>query len=234
LKVGAYDANRYDVEFAEGQKVLWLAQNPKDKLYMKWFGPFVVVKKLNEVSDVIKDELDGETRPVSVQQIVPFYGDYDVSVEEDDRQEAADRLADLRYDKFVIFKRHDDKYVSTVHVGQVIQEYDPLDKSVVILHWVDLGKSGLDHKVHNSGRQKLEKRQLAIEMYDEEGVSYTKGRGTVPVVRQHGEEFTCAYFSHTMVEIMAKNFNLDANGRIPAEVLLQIRAYQEAKAKAQL
>ena len=104
---------------------------------------------------------------------------------------------------------------------------------MVILHWVDLGKSGVDHKVHNRGRQKLEKRQLAIEMYDEEGVSYTRGRGKVPVVKPNGEEFTCAYFSHTMVEIMAKNFNLDVNGRIPAEVLLQVRAYQEAKAKTQ-
>ena len=58
----------------QGQKVLWLAQNRKDKLYMKWYGPFVITKKINEVSYETKDELDSELRPVSVQQIVPFHG----------------------------------------------------------------------------------------------------------------------------------------------------------------
>ena len=30
--------------------------------------------------------------------------------------------------------------------------------------------------------------QLAIEMYDEEGVSYTRGRGRVPVVKPNGRQ----------------------------------------------
>ena len=151
-----------------------------------------------------------ELRPVSVQQIVPFHGDYDVSIEEEDRQVARNKLAELKYDKFVIFKRNDDPYETSVHVGQVVQEYDPLDQSVVVLHWVDLGKSGENLKVHNRGRQPLEKRVLSVEMEDENGVPYTAGRNRVPLTKANGQEFSCPYFAHTMVEILAKNFNLDS------------------------
>jgi len=66
-----YDKDRYDVEFAIGSKVLWFAQDPKDKLYMKWYGPYTVTQRLSDVVYEIKDELDGEKRKVTVSQIVP-------------------------------------------------------------------------------------------------------------------------------------------------------------------
>ena len=69
-----YDKDRYDVEFAIGSKVLWFAQDPKDKLYMKWYGPYTVTQRLSDVVYEIKDELDGEKRKVTVSQIVGFKG----------------------------------------------------------------------------------------------------------------------------------------------------------------
>ena len=47
-------------------------------------GPYTVVSKKSDVKYIIKDELDGQTIPVSVQQIVPFYGDDAVEGDEDD------------------------------------------------------------------------------------------------------------------------------------------------------
>ena len=54
--------------------MLWFAQDPKDKLYMKWYGPYTVTQRLSDVVYEIKDELDGEKRKVTVSQIVGFKG----------------------------------------------------------------------------------------------------------------------------------------------------------------
>ena len=91
-----YDKDKYDVEFEVGSKVLWLAQNPKDKLFLKWFGPYVVTKKVSDVAYEIEDQIDNEKRVVSVQQIVPFEGEFDASAEAEDRTETQDRLGGLK------------------------------------------------------------------------------------------------------------------------------------------
>ena len=72
-----------------------------------------MVKRKSDVKYIIKDELDGQTIPVSVQQIVPFYGDDAVEGDEDDVVLQKSQLSQLKLGQFVAFKRHDDaKFVA--------------------------------------------------------------------------------------------------------------------------
>ena len=228
-----YDKDKYDVEFAVGDKVLWLAQNPKDKLFLKWFGPYVVTKKVNDVAYEIEDQIDGEKRVVSVQQIIPFEGEFDASAEAEGRSEAQEKLGDLKYGKFVIFQRVDDSHGDVYHVGQVVEEFDSLTGKVTILHYIDLGVSGTNFKAHARGRAPLGKRILSPEMYDLEGNAYTAGRRKVPLKRQGGAEYQYDYGIEKIAEVVVKNFYLDDKGRIPSDVLLQVKAFEKAKTKRQ-
>mmetsp|Transcript_3712 Transcript_3712/g.10973 ORF Transcript_3712/g.10973 Transcript_3712/m.10973 type:complete len:177 (-) Transcript_3712:581-1111(-) len=154
-----------------------ILKNPKDKLFLKWFGPYLISKKVNDVAYEIEDQIDGEKRVVSVQQIVPFEGDCDLSAEAEARDEAQDKLGDLRYGQFVIFKRRDDKYGDQYHVGQVVEEFDSLTGKVTLLHYIDMRATGTSFSAHANARAPLKKRKLSPEMCDPAGQSYTVGRG---------------------------------------------------------
>lgn len=225
-----YDQDKYDVEFAIGDKVLWLTQNPKDKLFLKWFGPYLITRKVSDVAYEIEDQIDGEKRVVSVQQIVPFGGEFDASEEAEGRTEAQEKLGGLKYGKFVIFKRVDDSHGDVYHVGQVVEELDSLTGKVTILHYIDLGPSGVNLKTHARGRAPLSKRVLSPEMYDAEGNPYTAGRKkTGPVKKPGGAEYQYDYGIDKISDVIAKNFYLDGAGKIPSDVLLQVKAFEKGR-----
>ena len=84
----AYNANKYDVDFEIGSKVMWHCEVGNKHEKFSFHGPYTVTEKLNEVSYKIKDELDGEERIVSVQQIVPFFGEHEIEeISEEDTLE---------------------------------------------------------------------------------------------------------------------------------------------------
>lgn len=227
-----YDKDKYDVHFDVGDQVLWLTQNPKDKLFLKWFGPYLISKKVNDVSYEIEDQIDGEKRVVSVQQIVPFEGEFDLSAETEARNEAQDKLGDLRYGQFVILKRNDDQYADQYHVGRVVEEYDSLTGKITILHYIDMGAQGNSLRVHAKARAPLKKRKLSPEMYDADGEPYTVGRGKTPITKPNGTECQIDYYVDSLAEVVAKNFSLDDKGMIPSDVLLQVKAFERGRAQA--
>ena len=128
-----YDAKQYDVQFKKGDKVLWYCKTDgMDKLHFKWHGPYTVVEKKSPVSYKIQDDLDAEIRDVSVQQIIPFFGD---ALELDDDDEFIDRrnmLTSLRVGQFVVFQISDDKKWDTLHHG--IHSGDPVSSVSYYYH----------------------------------------------------------------------------------------------------
>ena len=218
-----YDKDKYDVEFAIGSKVLWFAQDPKDKLYMKWYGPYTVTQKLSDIVYEIKDELDGEKRKVTVSQIVPFKGEVDSEDEESNTGESV--LKSLQFDRFVVFARCDDKDARQIHVGRVVDPYNSLTGSVEMHHYVDLGPRGDNLAAFST--KALKGRILLPELADGDGASYTLPRKGKRSLRPDTQDVVISYNDHNLKHMLAKNFYLDSNGRIPSDVLLEVRKQQE-------
>ena len=51
------------------------------------------------------------------------------------------------------------------------------------------------------------------------------------MVRLRSQEFSCVYNPRSLVEILAKNFNLGDHGKIPSVVLLEAEAYLEKQGR---
>jgi len=223
-----YDQHQYDVEFKVGDKVLWHCKEGLDKLHFKWHGPYTVVKKKSKVSYQIQDELDQEVRDVSVQQIVPFYGE---TIQFDDDDEFMDRrniLHSLRPGLFVVFKREDDRKWNALHVGEVVRPYNPITHEVRIHHFVDLGVSGK----HWDPTKDLSSRRVYPE-YSADGVSYVQKRSGV-ALKPGSQEVSIDYALHNRgsgrrITIIAKNFALQTGGKIPGDVCMKVREWLDAR-----
>lgn len=220
-----YDANHYDVEFKIGSKVLWHCDAKLDKLHFRWHGPYTVVSKKSDVKYIIKDELDGQTIPVSVQQIVPFYGDDAVEGDEDDVVLQKSQLSQLKLGQFVAFKRHDDVKSETVHIGEVVEVFNPHTGVVWIHHWIDL-TGGISK--YNDAKD-VATRKLYPEYEDETGCSYVIKKGS-DKLRPNSSEVKYAYSLKGQFKIeviLAQNFNLHGN-KIPSDVCLKIKKKLES------
>ena len=186
---------------------------------MKWYGPYTVTQRLSDVVYEIKDELDGEKRKVTVSQIVPFKGEVDSEDEEANAEESV--LKSFQFDRFVVFTRFDDKDARQIHVGRVVEPYNSLTGSVEMHHYVDLGPRG-DNFVAFSTKA-LKGRILLPELADGDGASYTLPRKGKRSLRPDTQDVIISYSDHNLKHVLAKNFYLDSNGRIPSDVLLQVR-----------
>jgi transposase InsO family protein len=222
-----YDASHYDVEFPINSYVLWFCDDQKDKLYFKWHGPYKVVKKVSPVKYVIEDVLDGEQRNASVQQIVPFYGEADTGGDDNDvpSRQVIQRelLKKLKKGTYLVFQRPDtyrEHGPNALHVGQVDEEYDPVSGSVVLFHYIDMGPNDnmRDYKVTKD----IAQRRVYLELVTKNDVSHTNKRGKGKL--GNDPALTAAYTADQLT-IIAKNFNLPANGRIPADVCMKVKRY---------
>ena len=68
----SYDANKFDIEFDIGDQVLWHCPVGNNHEHFSWHGPYTISRNINEVTYEIKDNIDGELRLVSVQQVVMY------------------------------------------------------------------------------------------------------------------------------------------------------------------
>ena len=172
-------------------------------------GPYTVTEKLNEVSYKIKDELDGEERIVSVQQIVPFFGEHEIEeISEEDTLE----WRSLQQGRFVVFRAVNSGKL--LHVAEICG-YSSLTKTYKPHHYVDFGTSW---DLRNWQRnKKLSLRRVYPEYEDSEGASYTdpKRKGLKPESPMMEVEYTMGDLEIT---IIAKNFCLESGGKIPANV----------------
>lgn len=224
-----YDMTHYDVEFKVGQKVLWFCEDGLDKLHFKWHGPYTVLRRVSDVKYEIKDELDGEIRPVSVQQIVPFFGETYQWDEDSEMLDQRNEFAGLKVGHFVVCQLSSDTKWNALHVAEILEPYNPLTRSVVLHHYVDLGKSGEDLSKFDVTKDIAKRRVFPEYEYDnEEGeaVSYAKVRSN-QVMKPESREVKYAYAlqGNERLRIIAKNFNIQTGGKVPTNVCAQVRAY---------
>ena len=64
-------------------------------------------------------------------------GEFDTMEGDEDLLEPMAELQSLKIVHCIIFKRHDDKRLRDVHVGEIVGEYDALDRSITVHHLVD-------------------------------------------------------------------------------------------------
>ena len=175
----SYDANKFNVEFDIGDQVLWHCPVGNNHEHFSWHGPYTVSRKINEVTYEIKDNIDGELRMVSVQQVVRYLGD---RVEEDEvppEVEVDDDppLNQLRFGMMMIFRRRRAGEGVASHLVGEIGVCDLRTKTIKIHHYIDLGSSGelKDYKP----RKALKNRHLFPEYEDSNAQSYTMPRATM-------------------------------------------------------
>ena len=229
-----YDAGHYDVEFGIGSLVLWYCDDQVDKLCFKWHGPYKVVERKSPVKYVIEDMLDDKRQEVSVQQIVPFFGEYadppdddgDVPVDQTVQRQQLKSLEfrKLKKGRFVVFQRKDTIKAHghrAIHIGEVTKEYNPVSGQVEIFHYIDLGPN--DNLRSYSVTKPIEKRRSFPEYYDEKGNSYTRKRCTTPV-RPNSSEYKEDYTADRIV-IIAKDWFMQKGGKVPSDVCLKVNAF---------
>ena len=228
----SYDANKFDIEFDIGNQVLWHCPVGNNHEHFSWHGPYTVSRKISEVTYEIKDNIDGELRLVSVQQIVRYLGN---RVEEEEAPGDADLdedspLSQLRFGMMMIFKkRRSNKGVASHLVGE-IGHCNLGTKTVKIHHYIDLGSSGKlkDHKP----RKALKSRQLFPEYEDANALSYTMPKSSM-VLKPDSSNLVLEY-PMSEIEVVVKNFKLNEKNMIPSDVIMKYNewtAKQRARAK---
>ena len=212
-KVG-YDERRIEVSFEIGEFVLWHGPQRKNKLQFHWHGPYRIKEKINDVKYVVEDPLTLSTRNVSVQQIVPVLGEFDIMEGGEDLLEPVVELQSLKVGHCIIFKRHDDKRLRDVHVAEVVAEYDALDRSITVHHLADLGPKD---DVRSWRKNKpLKDRRVYHEYRDSKGVSTTLKRKTRAA--KAGELPLHGDYDAQSITILVKNFMMQSGGKIPRDV----------------
>ena len=176
-------------------------------------------RKINEVTYEIKDNIDGELRLVSVQQIVRYLGDRVEDEEAPGGVELDDDspLSQLRFGMMMIFKqRRSNKGVASHLVGEI--GYCNLGtKTIKIHHYIDLGSSGelKDYKP----RKALKNRQLFTEYEDANAQSYTMPRANMSL-KPDSSSLVLEY-PMSEIEVIVKNFKLNEKNMIPSDVIMK-------------
>ena len=104
-----------------------------------------------------------------------------------------------------------DCFNTTVHIGKIVSDYDQIDKTIDILHYIDLGDTGMSFRIYNSGRSPIDKRILSPELCTDDGNHYTLPRGKKKCKYTDGYEFVSTYHVHGSIStIIASNFLLNS------------------------
>jgi len=224
-----YDERRVEVDFKVGEFVLWHGPRRKNKLQFQWHGPYRVKEKVNDVKYIVEDPLDGATRNVSVQQIVAVLGEFDTMEGDEDLLEPMAELQSLKIGHCIIFKRHDDQRLRDVHVGEIVGEYDALDRSITVHHLVDLGPN--DRTSSWKKNKPLDQRRVYHEYRDNNGVSTTLNRRTRPA--RKGELPLQGDYEAHKITIIVKNFVMQSGGKIPRDVCTRAEKWFAAQERSQ-
>ena len=224
-----YDKDHYDVEFKIGSLVLWHCDDQIDKLCFKWHGPYKVVEKKSPVKYIIEDMLDDKRQVVSVQQIVPFFGECaeldggsgDITAEQGVQ---LDMFKNMIKGKFVVFQRHDiviKHGYRAIHIGEVTKPYNANTGEVEIFHYIDLGKQ--DKLSAYDVTKKISDRKVYPEYVDENGDSYTRNRASSKL-RPNSSEYKESYTLDRIV-IISDNWTLEKGGKVPTNICLKVEDY---------
>ena len=224
-----YDERRVEVDFKVGEFILWHGPRRKNKLQFQWHGPYRIKEKVNDVKYIVEDPLDGATRNVSVQQIVAVLGEFDTMEGDEDLLEPMAELQSLKIGHCIIFKRHDDKRLRDVHVGEIVGEYDALDRSITVHHLIDLGPN--DRTSSWKKNKPLDQRRVYHEYRDNNGVSTTLNRRTRPA--RKGELPLQGDYEAHKITIIVKNFVMQSGGKIPRDVCTRTEKWFAAQEQSQ-
>ena len=219
-----YDERQYDVDFKVGDNVLWHGPRRKNKLEFQWHGPFVITSKVSDVKYIVKDPLDGKTRPVSVSQIVPVLGEFDIMDGAEDVLEPLAELQSLKVGHYIIFKRHDDERLRDVHVAEIVGAYDALDRSITVHHLIDLGPKDTSRWKKD---KPLSKRRVFHEYRDNHGCSNTLKCGKRKA--KIDEYALSGVYKADKIVIICKNFVMHGKGKIPPDVCLRAENWFKAQ-----
>mmetsp|Transcript_20732 Transcript_20732/g.61869 ORF Transcript_20732/g.61869 Transcript_20732/m.61869 type:complete len:706 (+) Transcript_20732:1048-3165(+) len=219
-----YDAHQYSQEYEVGDKVLHHCSAGLDKLHLRWHGPFEIVEKISPVKYVLKDPLDGQLLPVSIQQITLFVGEYDADEGDDELVAARSKLHELRLGQYIAFRRWDDeerfgaKSKKVVHVGEIIEEYNRITGAIKVHHYVDLGPTG-----RWDPAKPLHERRVYPEMVDSRGRSYTVRGRMKEKPNSDPQVAVYKFIGQERIKILAYNWNLQTGGKILADVCIKVQ-----------
>lgn len=140
-------------------------------------------------------------------------GEFDTMEGDEDLLEPMAELQSLKVVHCIIFKRHDDKRLRDDHVGEIVGEYDALDRSITVHHLVDLGAK--DRTSSWEKHKALDQRRVYHEYRDSNGVSTTLNRRTRPAKK--GELPLQGDYEAHKITIIVENFVMRSGGQNPRD-----------------
>lgn len=139
----SYDAEKLDVQYSEGDRVLLYHPKVRNKLCQHWSGPYLIEKRLNPVAYWIRDELNpsAEPRRASIRHLAPAV----LSAALEDTPSAHKvtvESPEVPPGKFIVFRRPQSRpgtWMSQLHVAEIFQPFEQNRRLYWLHHYRDFG-----------------------------------------------------------------------------------------------